>query len=77
MDPNKNVSGHNLKNRGRKQKFGYARKYAIWRCNFYFSPVAYRHRRPAAVLPAKVAKRIGWAYKRGCSLEDSMEPYFR
>ena len=29
MDPDKYFSGHNLKNTARKQKFGYARKYAF------------------------------------------------
>ena len=46
MYPNKLFRGHNLKNTGRKQKFGYARKYAILMGNFHlriftFSPVAY------------------------------------
>ena len=36
----------------------------------------YRHRRQAADLPAKVAKRIGCAYKRGCSLETGWSPIF-
>ena len=35
-----------------------------------------RHRRQAADLPAKVAKRIGCAYKRGCSLEIGWSPIF-
>ena len=29
-------SGYNLKNAGRKQKFGYAKKFAIWAGNFDF-----------------------------------------
>ena len=29
MDPYKYFNGHSLKNRGRKQNFEYARKYAI------------------------------------------------
>ena len=36
----------------------------------------YRHRRPAADLPAKVAKSIGCAHKRGCSLETGWSPTF-
>ena len=34
----------------------------------------YRHRRQAADRPAKVAKRIGCAHKRGCSLEIGWSP---
>ena len=41
MDPSyiKYFSGHNLNNllSTRKQKFGSARKYAIWMGNFYFN----------------------------------------
>ena len=37
MDPDEYLSGHNSKNTGRKQKFGYARKYAIWTENFVFN----------------------------------------
>ena len=34
------------------------------------------HRRQVADLPAKVAKTIGCAYKRGCSLEIGWSPIF-
>ena len=34
MDPNEYFSGYNLKKAGRKQKFGYAKKCAIWTENF-------------------------------------------
>ena len=36
MDPDKCFSGYNLKNARRKQKFGYAKKCAIWAENVYF-----------------------------------------
>ena len=41
MDLNKYFSGHNLKNIGRKQKYGYARRCAIWMGNFTLDPVVY------------------------------------
>ena len=43
MDPNEYLSGHNLKNTGRKRKFGYTRKYAIWMDNFYFKYCSLRN----------------------------------
>ena len=43
---------------------------------FFSTSVACRHRRQAADLPAKVAKRIGCGYKRGCSLEIGWSPIF-
>ena len=43
---------------------------------FCFNFVNYRHRRQAADLPAKVEKRNGCAYKRGCSLEIGWSPIF-
>ena len=39
MGPNKYSSGNNVKNIGRKQKAGYAKKYVIWMRNFYFKVV--------------------------------------
>ena len=36
-----NILVVNLKNAGRKQKFGYAKKCAIWTGNFTLSPVTY------------------------------------
>ena len=42
MDSNKYFNGYNLKNAGRKQKFRYAKKCAIWtRKVFAFSHVTY------------------------------------
>ena len=35
VGPDKYLSGHNLKNMGKKQKFDYA-KHVIWMRNFYF-----------------------------------------
>ena len=36
MDPNKYFSDYHLKNAGRKQKFGYGKRCAIWTGNSYF-----------------------------------------
>ena len=43
---------------------------------FLKSFLCYRHSRQAADLPAKVAKRIGCAHKRGYSLEIGWSPIF-
>ena len=40
MDPNKYFSGYNLKNTGRKQKFGYAKNVQFEQEIFTLSPVA-------------------------------------
>ena len=41
MDPNRYFSGYNLKNAGRKQKFGYAKNVQFGREIFTLSHVAY------------------------------------
>ena len=35
IEPDRYFSVCNLKNAGRKQKFGYALKHAVWTANFY------------------------------------------
>ena len=41
MDPNKCFNGYNLKNAGRKERFGYAKNVQSEREIFTLSPVAY------------------------------------
>ena len=63
MDPDKYFSGYILKNAGRKQKFGCARKHAIWMGNFISSPVAY--------ITVDFKKMVSDLFQAGCTLVES------
>ena len=59
MDLNKYFSGQNLRNTGREQKFGHARKHGIWVGNFCLDFCSlYRTGRAGSTTPTLVGPKI-------------------